>query len=165
MNALLSSHRRLVLVFAFVLTVFFIFQHSRQSTTPITPIVNVGDFKPNTRPQDVPGSSAQKDQAQPRPNANPPASKPENAETSISSLPIHAPAAPINYMAGKIYRLKQLTWREKQDKIRKLIQWKPAKTKDHWPGFDDYKNKDYDPNRWEGFEWYCALLPASLCAY
>ena len=33
-----------------------------------------------------------------------------------------------------------------------ILKWEPPKTdEEHWPPYDDFRDKDYDPNRWEGF--------------
>ncbi|KAI5367246.1 hypothetical protein Slin15195_G023740 [Septoria linicola] len=41
-------------------------------------------------------------------------------------------------------------------KVQHLIKpWSAPKhgRGNHWPPYDDYKDKDYDPNKWEQFEW------------
>lgn len=42
-----------------------------------------------------------------------------------------------------------------QAQIQELIQpWRPENPEGgHWPPYDDYINKDYNPNRWEGFDF------------
>ncbi|KAI9829675.1 MAG: hypothetical protein M1819_006046 [Sarea resinae] len=35
--------------------------------------------------------------------------------------------------------------------LQEILKWDPPKNPDHWPPYDAYKDKDYDPNRWEGF--------------
>ncbi|KAK4539371.1 hypothetical protein LTR36_011001 [Oleoguttula mirabilis] len=41
-----------------------------------------------------------------------------------------------------------------QLKVQELIKdWTPPPDGDHWPSYDGYHDKDYDPNRWEGFAW------------
>ena len=42
-----------------------------------------------------------------------------------------------------------------QSQIQQLRQgWTPpAQVPNHWPPYQWYANRDYDPNRWEGFEW------------
>lgn len=43
----------------------------------------------------------------------------------------------------------------KQAAIKKLKQsWTPpSESPQHWPPYGNYDDQDYDPNRWEGFEW------------
>ena len=38
-----------------------------------------------------------------------------------------------------------------QDYIQEMLQWPRPTWDGHWPGFGDYIDKDYDPNRWEEF--------------
>ena len=41
-----------------------------------------------------------------------------------------------------------------QSKIQDLIKsWTPPLINGHWPPYDWYGDQDYDPNRWEGFQW------------
>ncbi|KAF2766678.1 hypothetical protein EJ03DRAFT_329829 [Teratosphaeria nubilosa] len=41
-----------------------------------------------------------------------------------------------------------------QSRVQELIKdWTPPPQGDHWPPYDGYADKDYDPNRWEAFEW------------
>jgi hypothetical protein len=42
-----------------------------------------------------------------------------------------------------------------QAQIQELIQpWRPENPQgNHWPPYDDYINSDYNPNRWEGFDF------------
>ena len=42
-----------------------------------------------------------------------------------------------------------------QSQIQQLRQgWNPpSQVPEHWPPYQWYANQDYDPNRWEGFEW------------
>jgi hypothetical protein len=36
--------------------------------------------------------------------------------------------------------------------MKDILNWRRPQDKDsHWPYYRDYKNRDYDPNRWEGF--------------
>lgn len=58
-----------------------------------------------------------------------------------------------NYRAGKITKVKRLPFQKLQQKIKALIDWKTLDSDYHWPSWDAYKDADYDPNRWEGFEW------------
>lgn len=37
-------------------------------------------------------------------------------------------------------------------KLQEQLEWEaPVETKDHYPPYDQYLTRDYDPNRWEGF--------------
>jgi hypothetical protein len=36
--------------------------------------------------------------------------------------------------------------------MKDILKWDRPKEKDgHWPLYRDFRNRDYDPNRWEGF--------------
>lgn len=35
--------------------------------------------------------------------------------------------------------------------VEEILKWDPPDLPDHYPPYDGYKGKDYDPNRWEGF--------------
>ena len=36
--------------------------------------------------------------------------------------------------------------------LRDILRWQRPNKGDHWPPYSDYKDKDYDPNRWEAFQ-------------
>jgi hypothetical protein len=36
--------------------------------------------------------------------------------------------------------------------LRDLLRWQRPNRGDHWPPYNDYKDRDYDPNRWEAFQ-------------
>lgn len=55
--------------------------------------------------------------------------------------------------ANVITPIAHPSYQETQQKIKELIDWEPLNTPNHWPSWDDYKDKDYDPNRWEGLPW------------
>jgi hypothetical protein len=41
--------------------------------------------------------------------------------------------------------------------IRDILRWERPKERDgHWPPYRDFVNRDYDPNRWEGFQLYAS---------
>lgn len=43
--------------------------------------------------------------------------------------------------------------------LQETLQWNPpVEVKDHYPPYDAYQNRDYDPNRWEDFEQYVSPL-------
>jgi len=85
------------------------------------------------------------------------APKPDTTTSSVAPAvqhPTHAPAAkPKNYLDDKITPVKHLAFQDQQDMIQDLIEWQPLNTEMHWPSWDAYANRDYDPNRWEGFNW------------
>jgi hypothetical protein len=40
-----------------------------------------------------------------------------------------------------------------------ILRWeRPNEREGHWPPYKDFINRDYDPNRWEGFQLYVKLL-------
>lgn len=39
-----------------------------------------------------------------------------------------------------------------KDYIIKMLQWSRPSWNGHWPPFEDYVDKEYDPNRWEQFD-------------
>jgi len=85
------------------------------------------------------------------------ATKPKHTTTAPTKVPAMtaAPvAAPVNYMKGKITPVLHIPYDVLQSKIKELIQWTPLGTGSHWPSWDAYRSTSYDPNRWEGFEWY-----------
>lgn len=90
--------------------------------------------------------------------------KPEHKKTTTTStskhieLPTHAPAKPINYLDDKITPIRHISYEDQQNKIKELIRWEPLNTDRHWPSWDAYRNADYDPNRWEGFDWEAAYF-------
>lgn len=51
---------------------------------------------------------------------------------------------------ASISPIEHSSYSEIQEKIKEFIQWDRPDTPGHWPGYGDYVNKDYDPNRWEG---------------
>lgn len=60
---------------------------------------------------------------------------------------------PINYSEGPITPVKHLDFADLKKHIKDLTEWDTLKTQNHWPSWDAYKDTDYDPNRWEGFDW------------
>ncbi|TKA81600.1 hypothetical protein B0A55_03546 [Friedmanniomyces simplex] len=47
-----------------------------------------------------------------------------------------------------------MTYDKIQTNIRSLIKsWLPQPVEDHEPAYETYRDKDYDPNLWEGFQW------------
>jgi hypothetical protein len=60
--------------------------------------------------------------------------------------------------SAKITPFVHASHKELQAKIKEFIQWDPPDKSDHWPGYGDYVDKDYDPNRWEGLPMYAAKL-------
>jgi hypothetical protein len=63
--------------------------------------------------------------------------------------------------SAKITPFVHASHKELQAKIKEFIQWDPPDKGDHWPGYGDYVDKDYDPNRWEGLPMYAAKLDTS----
>ena len=53
--------------------------------------------------------------------------------------------------------IQHASYKETQDRIQEFIKWERPNTPNHWPGWDDYRETDYDPNRWEGLPWYVGL--------
>lgn len=74
----------------------------------------------------------------------------EYVEDAPKVLPSLYPETPASTSGIKI---EHPSYAETQQKIQKLIDWEPLNTPNHWPDWNYYKDKDYDPNRWEGFEW------------
>jgi len=159
-----SSPRRLALLAVLILfTIALLLRNSQYSQrvpapafTGSKPIPHEGS--PNSRP-DKPWKDDGHDSALvPNPDDNLVAAKPQSTQdiTTIPKqidLPTHAPAKPKNYMDDKITPVRHLPFEEQQNKIKDLIKWQPLNTGGHWPSWDAYGNSDYDPNRWEGFEW------------
>lgn len=78
------------------------------------------------------------------------------SKTSIELPPTAFEELPLrNYSDGEITEIKHLPHDVLQKKVKELIQWEPLGTGPrHWPIWEAYGDKDYDPNRWEGFDWY-----------
>lgn len=80
--------------------------------------------------------------------------------TIAAAAASHSPVAPPSESAStsptasgsttKITPLQHSSYSEIQAKIKDFIQWDRPNTPNHWPGFGDYVDQDYDPNRWEG---------------
>lgn len=77
---------------------------------------------------------------------------------SVDVTPFQVPK-PVNYSDGPITPVKHLTFPDLQKSIVDLKDWETLNTENHWPSWDAYKNSDYDPNRWEGFDWWVASCP------
>jgi len=46
------------------------------------------------------------------------------------------------------------SYKSTQIRIQELIKdWNPPNIEGHWPPYDGYRDADYDPNRWEAFDW------------
>ena len=41
--------------------------------------------------------------------------------------------------------------------MKKMLDWGRPTWDGHWPPFNDYVDKEYDPNRWEQFPMYVSL--------
>ncbi|GAB7356847.1 hypothetical protein MBLNU459_g7720t1 [Dothideomycetes sp. NU459] len=66
-----------------------------------------------------------------------------------SSAPRPTGPAPAKVQGGE-----QATYAEIQRNISKFIHsWTRPNDPGHWPSFDGYIEKNYDPNRWEGLPW------------
>lgn len=72
-----------------------------------------------------------------------------------------ASAATTTTTTEKVQPLVHLSYAEVQKKVEQFVhQWTPPDTPGHWPPWDGYKDKDYDPNRWEGLPWYVTCWPS-----
>jgi hypothetical protein len=40
-----------------------------------------------------------------------------------------------------------------QEYLQDMLKWERPHRTGHWPPYNSYINKDYDPNRWQGFPW------------
>lgn len=48
---------------------------------------------------------------------------------------------------------------ERAEYMQDMLDWsRPEHRNGHWPPYEDYVDKDYDPNRWEGFKLYVIFL-------
>lgn len=64
---------------------------------------------------------------------------------------------------AKITPFVHASYKELQAKIQEFIQWDRPNKGGHWPGYGDYVDKDYDPNRWEGLPMYVAQAVREVC--
>lgn len=88
-----------------------------------------------------------------------------SAETVATSteLPTHSPspspsrnsiAQLSNNTSDTLAALPHESYESVQLRVQELIKdWTPPPIDGHWPPYDGYHGKDYDPNRWEGFPW------------
>lgn len=60
---------------------------------------------------------------------------------------------PIDYMIGDKKPIKHLRYDDQQRLVKELGEWETLDTANHWPSWDAYEDAEYDPNRWEGFDW------------
>lgn len=88
--------------------------------------------------------------------------KPTDSKAAVSSIPesvsMHSPSP----MPSTIQDIPTLNaslsqpkaYEELQSRIHNLrAKWAPPAIPGHWPAYDRYGERDYDPNLWEGFEW------------
>jgi hypothetical protein len=80
-----------------------------------------------------------KPHAAPKP---PPVEQEYEQVTTTTSSSVSAPATTTPFVHA--------TYKDLQAKIKDFIQWDRPNNGGHWPGYDEYADKDYDPNRWEG---------------
>ncbi|KAG9543634.1 hypothetical protein KCV04_g21817, partial [Aureobasidium melanogenum] len=76
--------------------------------------------------------------------------------TSTSSSTSASSSGSKTASSAKITPFVHASYKELQAKIQEFIQWDRPNKGDHWPGYGDYVDKDYDPNRWEGLPMYVA---------
>lgn len=57
---------------------------------------------------------------------------------------------------GPIKSFKKLAFEDQENFVKDLTTWSTLEIDNHWPSWDAYDDLDYDPNRWEGFDW-CVL--------
>jgi hypothetical protein len=86
-----------------------------------------------------------------------PTSASHSSTTSTSSKSVSTSASKTSSSA-KITPFVHATYKELQAKIKEFIQWDRPDKGGHWPGYGDYVDKDYDPNRWEGLPMYAAKV-------
>jgi hypothetical protein len=49
---------------------------------------------------------------------------------------------------------------QRDEYLKDMLDWsRPEHRNGHWPPYEDYVDKDYDPNRWEGFKLCVILQP------
>jgi hypothetical protein len=73
-----------------------------------------------------------------------------SASTSVST------SASKTGSSAKITPFVHASYKELQAKIKEFIKWDRPEKADHWPGYDTYVDKAYDPNRWEGLPMYAS---------
>ncbi|KAF2153184.1 hypothetical protein K461DRAFT_327598 [Myriangium duriaei CBS 260.36] len=54
---------------------------------------------------------------------------------------------------GPVTAFPKLAREDEQKFIKDITDWDTLDTSNHWPTWDAYDDLDYDPNRWEGFDW------------
>lgn len=173
-----SSPRRLVLLVVFVFFASLMLIRSSQYSTYL-PKYDLPSFssnggqtqtppRPPTPPQ-PPGSAEEQQQQEKQQEQQ------QQGQQQWSDVGTGAPSKPLETAAGgwehtqaqpppththaptAAVPLPHASYEETQDRILHFIQWDRPNTPGHWPGWDDYIDKDYDPNRWEGLDWDTAF--------
>ena len=81
----------------------------------------------------------------------------KHSSTTSTSKSVSTSASKTSASA-KITPFVHASYKELQAKIKEFIQWNRPEKGGHWPGYGDYVDKDYDPNRWEGLPMYAFEL-------
>lgn len=69
------------------------------------------------------------------------------------SMPTHTSVANISHGYAP-QPLPHDSYLQTQQRIQELIHdWRPVAMGPHWPPYEEYVDKNYNPNRWEGFDW------------
>lgn len=173
-----SSPRRLALLAAFIFTVCIVFLRSSPYAEHLPsykfPTTNSGSHADSDTETDQEEQAARlpivaaplrtysrttksKSRVRPTRTATKVTAKVTTTSTSSPDAyiyePTPTPETPPNYLAGDKRPIKHLPWEEQQAAVKELTDWEPLSTDHHWPSWDGYKDKPYDPNRWEGFTW------------
>ena len=82
--------------------------------------------------------------------------KPPQADLSLNPPKIDAPTEDRPYEQSHEAPLpadEKSTSRSRISlEMQEYLSWDPPLEQDHYPPYDHYRNRDYDPNRWEAFE-------------
>ncbi|GAB7360555.1 hypothetical protein MBLNU230_g0440t1 [Neophaeotheca triangularis] len=78
--------------------------------------------------------------------------------TSSSSKANRPTSSPKHSSSDSQYKgsvpIVQETYEQAYNKVQELIKsWTPPDIRGHWPPYESYADKDYEPNRWEGFDF------------
>lgn len=156
-----SSPRRLILLAVFLFFSVLVLIRNSQYSSYLPKYDHLPSFSESESHSDEPTkvNERPKDVWEPyvagKPTPTPAGQQWEYTEDEPTRLPAAVVSADpvLASLTESITPIPQLSYAETQAKIQKLIDWTPPDTPNHWPGWGDYKNEDYDPNRWEGFDW------------
>jgi len=77
--------------------------------------------------------------------------KSEKAETVITPQAKEGDVP--KYKLDEVVPIKHIRPEDLKNLTSQLTKWSASGSVDHWPSYESYRQKSYDPNRWEGLDW------------